>query len=95
MKSPSYLNIFSKCRVGTSTLNVEIGKGDHPFGEPTSRLTPDSDFDMKQIYGTTLIFAPLLTGRAADVPKTVNTVLNQPSPLVRSTNIHFWILKPL
>ncbi|KJR45418.1 Regulatory sensor-transducer, BlaR1/MecR1 family [Desulfosporosinus sp. I2] len=37
---------------GASILNVEIGKGDHPFGEPTPVLTPDSDFDTKQIDGT-------------------------------------------
>ncbi|EGW37006.1 M56 family metallopeptidase [Desulfosporosinus sp. OT] len=35
-----------------SDLDVEIGKGDHPFGEPTPVLTPDADFDTKQIDGT-------------------------------------------
>lgn len=37
---------------GASSLNVEIGKGDHPFRDPTPVLTPDSDFDTKQINGT-------------------------------------------
>jgi len=37
---------------GASYLDVEIGKGDHPFGEQTPVLTPDSDFDTKQIDGT-------------------------------------------
>ena len=39
---------------GTSTpfLNVMITKGDQPYGDPTPVLTPNSDFETKQIGGT-------------------------------------------
>ncbi|MHB8126131.1 MAG: M56 family metallopeptidase [Desulfitobacteriaceae bacterium] len=39
---------------GTSTpfLNVMITKGDQPYGDPTPVLTPNSDFNTKQIGGT-------------------------------------------
>lgn len=43
---------LSYTTAGASYLDVEIGKGDNPFGEPTPVLTPDSDFDTKQIGGT-------------------------------------------
>ncbi|WP_088189333.1 M56 family metallopeptidase [Desulfosporosinus sp. FKA] len=37
-----------------SIISIEIGKGDQPFGKSTPLLTPDSDFDTKQI-GTTKV----------------------------------------
>ncbi|HVJ49780.1 M56 family metallopeptidase [Desulfitobacterium sp.] len=39
---------------GTSTpfVNVLISKGGQPYGDPTPVLTPDSDFDTKQIDGS-------------------------------------------
>ncbi|MDO0823887.1 M56 family metallopeptidase [Desulfosporosinus nitroreducens] len=43
---------MSYTTAGASFLDVEIGKGDQTFGEQTPVLTPDSDFDMKQIDGT-------------------------------------------
>lgn len=43
---------LSYTTAGASYLDVEIGKGDNPFGEPTPVLMPDSDFDTKQIGGT-------------------------------------------
>lgn len=49
---------------GTSSpfLNVQMSIGNHPYGDPTSVQTPNSDFDTKQIHGTEVRLRKTLNG---------------------------------